>query len=111
MNFTPIPPPIEEPDDHSGVMHIEGPTSSRVRWIIRWILLIAIVAGVMIGLFMKFGATVAWAFCLVVSCLGTCSSWGAGPAITIVFRPSEEATNGTNEHESEREKDELNFLW
>ncbi len=66
MSFTePHPPENERSLDEPGVMHIGGPHGRRWRGITRWAAVVLIVAAMMIGLFIRFGATALWASGLV----------------------------------------------
>ena len=81
MSFTPLPPSPQESIDEPGVMHIGGPRGRRLREIARWLLIILIVAAMMIGLFIRFGATTLWAIGLVGFMLGYMAlmgKWAAG---------------------------------
>jgi hypothetical protein len=72
MSFIqPLPPGDDQSiDDEPGVMHIGGPRGRRVWEITRWVLVIAIIAALMVALFMRFGATALWAGGLVGFMLG-----------------------------------------
>jgi hypothetical protein len=71
MSFLPhTPPDPPETIDEPGVMHIGGPRGKRVWHFIRWMMVFAVVAGLMTGLFVRFGATTLWATGLVLFMLG-----------------------------------------
>jgi len=82
MSFLPQHPP--EPDqtiDEPGVMHIGGPRSKKLLHFIRWMLALSVIACVMVGLFIRFGATTLWAFGLVFFMFGymaLMSRWAGG---------------------------------
>jgi hypothetical protein len=70
MDFTPLPPPDEDSIDEPGIMHIGGPRGRRYLEITRWLLVISVIAGVLVVLFIRFGATTLWALGLVGFMLG-----------------------------------------
>jgi hypothetical protein len=66
MMFTdPAPPETPDTVDEPGVMHIGGRRSNQVWSITRWAFVLAIISGIMVLLFVRFGATTLWAFGLV----------------------------------------------
>ncbi len=71
MSFLPHTPP-EPPEtvDEPGVMHIGGPRSRRIWHFLRWMAALSVIAAVMVGLFVRFGATTFWALGLVIFMLG-----------------------------------------
>ncbi len=67
----PLPPePSDSVDDEPGVMRIGGARGRRVWELTRWLLVIAVIGGLMVVLFVRFGATMLWAFGLVGFMLG-----------------------------------------
>jgi len=70
MDFNPLPPQDETDPPEPGVMHIGGHRGRRVWEITRWMLVIAAIAGLLVVLFIRFGATTLWAFGLVGFMLG-----------------------------------------
>jgi hypothetical protein len=72
MSFLPHIPP-ESPDsvdEQPGTMHIGGPRGKRLWHLARWLLALSVIAGLMVALFVRFGATTFWAFGLVFFMFG-----------------------------------------
>jgi hypothetical protein len=82
MDFNPLPQSADEAEaTEPGVMHIGGSRGRRVWEITRWFLAIAALAGLMVVLFIRFGATTLWAFGLVffmLAYMGLMGRWAGG---------------------------------
>jgi hypothetical protein len=71
MSFLPqLPPESPETVDEPGVMHIGGARGKKFWHFVRWMLALSIIGGLMVGLFVRFGATTLWALGLVFFMFG-----------------------------------------
>jgi hypothetical protein len=81
MNFESHPIQPDPDDDDPRVMHIGDGGRRFWRALLIWTTTIAVVAGALVLLFIRFGATVLWAFGLVAFMLGymgLMSRWAGG---------------------------------
>lgn len=82
MSFLPQHPPQPmDSVDEPGVMSIGGARSKKFWHFVRWLAVLSVIAGIMVGLFVRFGATTLWALALVIFMFGymaLMSRWAGG---------------------------------